>query len=115
MCVLKVGGLNSDSGRVVGMANGISLSKASEYEQLFQTRHRRAGRPSRENGDDVLFPSGDVDPVLTRVAQRRAFAVVHEEQRARLTTVFHNELKVLKRRGVEQVAADAGIQLSEGE
>lgn len=90
--------------------NSVRLSNASIYEQMFKTRHRRVGRPSRED-DDVLFPSGDAHPLLVRVAERRAFAVVHEEQRDRLRQVYGVELKVLSRRGVEEVARDAGITL----
>ena len=90
------------------------LSTASIYEQTFRTRHRGAGRPARDSaGEDILFSADGVHPVLVKVAQRRAFAVVHEEQRERLREVFGVELKVLKRRGVEEVARDAHIKLSE--
>lgn len=91
-----------------------ALSSASVYEQMFKTRHRRAGRPVREDGQDALFGAGGgdgVSPILRRVAERRAYAVVHEEQRARLREVFEGELKVLRRRGVEEVARDSGISL----
>lgn len=89
----------------------VRLSNASVYEQMFHVRHRRAGRPVRDDGDEAtLFPSSDAHPVLVRVAERRAFAVVHEEQRGRLREVFGVELKVLRRRGVAEVAADAGIK-----
>lgn len=88
---------------------GPALSSASEYEQLFKTRHRGPGRPSRDDGsDEPLFPSSDLDPILVRTAERRAFAVVHEENRERLRAIYHSELAVLKRRGPEQVAADTG-------
>jgi len=88
---------------------GQRLSTASPYEQTFQTRHRQVGRPS---GDvEPLFAGADADPVIALIAKRRAYAVVHEEQRARLKEVFDKELKVLKRRGLEQVAADAGVKL----
>lgn len=86
-----------------------NLSTASPYEQTFKTRHRRAGRPL---GDvDPLFAGSDADPVIALVAKRRAYAVVHQEQRARLQEVWESELKVLKRRGLSVVAADAGVKL----
>lgn len=92
----------------------VRLSNASVYEQMFKTRHRRAGRPVRDDGSvDVLFPSDGEEPLLVRVAERRAFAVVHEENRERLRAVFGVELKVLKRRGVAEVARDAGISIPE--
>lgn len=93
------------------------LSPQSEYEQMFKTRHRRAGRPpaAAASGLDenrgVLFDGSDSDPILVRVAQRRSFAIVHEENRERLAQLFKAELKVLRRRGVAEVAADAGISL----
>lgn len=85
------------------------LSTASIYEQLFQTRHRRAGRPLGDT--KPLFAGTDADPLIQMVAKRRAYAVVHEEQRDRLKQVFDTELRVLKRRGVTTVAADAGVKL----
>ena len=88
-----------------------TLSKASVYEQMFHTRHRRSGRPEREDGDSVLFNTADVHPVLARAAQRRAYAVVHEENRGRLREIFSIEMKVLKRRGVQEVATDIGMPL----
>jgi len=91
-----------------------NLSSASTYEQMFRTRHRRSGRPVRSD-DEPLFGGVDVEPVLRRVAERRAYAVVHEEQRARLREVFEGELKVLRRRGVEEVARDSGISLESKE
>lgn len=60
----------------------------------------------------MLFPSKDRNPLLARIAQRRAYAVVHEENRARLTEVFLKELKVLERRPIEEVASDVGINLT---
>ena len=90
-------------------AGSVTLSKASVYEQTFGTRHRRVGRPA---DSEPLFAVGpEVDPVLALVAKRRAYAVVAHEQRDRLQEVFAAELKVLRRRGLEQVAADAGIRL----
>lgn len=89
------------------------LSTASPYEQKFKTRHRRAGRPI---GDvEPLFAGVDADPVIAMIAKRRAYAVVHEENRDRLYEVFHQELKVLRRRGLAQVAADSGVKLKENE
>lgn len=93
-----------------------SLSAASPYERLFGTRHRRVGRPS---GDELLSspyrdPSGvgGTDPLLLAVAKRRAQTVVLEECRSRLADVFAQELRVLKRRGVQEVARDVGVDLS---
>lgn len=92
------------------------LSKASPYEHLFGTRHRRVGRPS---GDELMSSPyrdpagvGGTDPLLLAVAKRRAQTVVLEECRARLGEVFAAELKVLKRRGVSEVARDVGVDLS---
>lgn len=85
-----------------------SLSTASPYEQLFGTRHRQVGRPT---GTEPLFSAPEVDPVIALIAKRRAYAVVHEEQRDRMSEVFAAELKVLKRRGLSVVAADAGVAL----
>ena len=50
---------------------------------------------------EVLFPAGDVHPTIASLAERRAYAVVHEENRDRLSEVFHKELQILKRRGLE--------------
>lgn len=104
-----------------GASRGARLSSASTYEQMFRTRHRTAGRPRREDGEPLFgdlaagaagsATGGAGAAVLRRIAERRAYAVVHEEQRARLREVFEAELKVLKRRGVEEVARDAGIRL----
>jgi hypothetical protein len=89
--------------------SGVTLSKASPYEVLFGTRHRRRGRP--DGSTEVTFDGAGVDPVIRSVAKRRAFAVVHEENRARLKEVYEAELKVLGRRGAEVVARDAGVAL----
>ena len=90
-----------------------TLSKASPYEQTFGTRHRRVGRPQGDT--EPLFGSvlngRDVDPLIVKVARRRAYAVVAEEQRERLREVFERELKVLSRRELSVVAADAGVKL----
>jgi hypothetical protein len=91
------------------MANkskGKALSVASPYEQLFRTRYRSVGRPS---GDaEPLFAAPDADPDIAAVAKRRAYAVVHEEQRERLSELFERELRVLNRRGKDEVMADVG-------
>lgn len=89
------------------------LNPASIYEAMFKTRHRRSGRPAlgEPGGDgETLFPSGGAHPLLVRVAERRAVAVVHEEQRSRLNEVFRKELAVLARRGVQEVAEDIGYK-----
>ena len=86
------------------------LSPKSAYEQLFGVRHRRPGRPVSDDGEP-LFPTGDVHPLIARVAQRRAFAVVHEEHRAELGSVYRAELAVLKRRELADVAEDVGVEL----
>lgn len=64
---------------------------------------------------EPLFVAEGVDPILVSVAKRRAYAVVHEEQRQRMAEVFALELKVLKRRGLVQVATDAGYSMAAGE
>lgn len=87
-----------------------TLAKDSIYEQKFGTRHRRSGRPS--GGNDVIFPSEGVHPVIQRLASRRAMAIVMEENKDRLEALYHTERKVLQRRGLKQVAADAGIAIS---
>jgi hypothetical protein len=89
------------------------LARDSEYEQRFGTRHRRSGRPS--GGDDVIFPSEGVHPVIQRLAMRRAMAVVLDESKERLAALYHSERKVLERRGLKQVAADAGIKVNVSE
>lgn len=96
---------------------GESLSKASPYEQAFGTRHRKVGRPSGDTEPlfGTVLNGRDVDPVIALVAKRRAYAVVNEEQRDRLAEVFSAELRVLARRGVEVVAADAGVKLAVNE
>lgn len=95
------------------VGNGGRLSVASPYEQTFQTRHRGVGRPSGDT--EPLFGSvlngREVDPLIVLIAKRRAYAVVHEEQRERLAEVFDKEMAVLRRRGIETVAADAGVAL----
>lgn len=90
-----------------GNRNGrVSLSTASPYEQMFKTRHRGRGRP---DGDvQPIFVAEGVDPVLVSVAKRRAYAVVHQEQRERMREIFEAELKVLRRRGTDVVLADTG-------
>lgn len=90
----------------------MTLSEASPYEKTFGTRHRRVGRPADR---EPLFLAPDVDPLIALIAKRRAFAVVHEEQRERMADVFAQELKVLRRRGVKQVAKDAGVKLPTNE
>lgn len=94
---------------------GTSLSKASPYEQTFGTRYRRVGRPTGDELAESPYrdPSGgQLDPLLLAVAKRRAQTVVLEEQRDRLGVVFAAELKVLRRRGVEEVARDVGVDLA---
>lgn len=76
------------------------LSNASVYEQMFGTVHRGVGRPM---GDvEPLFASAadlkSYDAGVVSAAKRRAYAVVHAEQRVRLREVFVRELKVLARR-----------------
>lgn len=89
-----------------------SLSKASAYEQLFRTRQRRAGRPTEEGIDtEPLFPAGNLHPIVQRIAQRRAYAVVHEENKDRLRELYAAEARVLGRRDLEDVAADAGVKV----
>lgn len=83
-----------------------TLSAASEYEQIFGVRHRPPGRPSRAELDEPLFPRGDVPDLVGRVAERRAYAVVHEKHRAELASIYRAELKVLLRRGEDAVRAD---------
>lgn len=89
------------------------LSPKSIYEQMFGTRYRRPGRPNVADGEEPLFPLGTAHPLVARVAQRRAFAVVHEESRGRLAEVYRQELAVLRRRDVEDVAEDVGVSLGE--
>lgn len=92
------------------MANNTSarrLSPASEYEQTFGVRHRPPGRPAR-SAEEPLFPRGDVPDLIGRVAERRAYAVIHEKYRAELAELYRAELKVLLKRGVDVVAADIG-------
>ncbi|AWY04457.1 hypothetical protein SEA_GILDA_1 [Microbacterium phage Gilda] len=94
---------------------GTSLSKASPYEQTFKTRYRRVGRPTGDELAESPYrdPSGgQLDPLLLAVAKRRAQTVVLEEQRSRLADVFSAELKVLRRRGVSEVARDVGVDLA---
>lgn len=93
------------------------LSKASPYEARFGTRQRPIGRPSGDT--EPLFASAadlkGIDPLIVSVAKRRAYSVVHEEQRERLREVFLAELGVLKRRGVDVVAEDSGYRSGYGE
>lgn len=93
------------------MAKDVGLDPESRYENVFGTRHRRAGRPL--GGDDVIFPGDGVHPVIQRLAARRATAVVLEENKDELATIYARELRVLQRRGLKQVAADAGIAVKE--
>lgn len=89
-----------------------SLSAVSVYEQMFGTRHRSVGRPAGDVEPVFVDPTGGgVDPLLLSVAKRRAYAVVHQENRERLAEVFAVELKVLRRRGVKVVAGDVGVNL----
>lgn len=88
-----------------------TLSKASVYEQTFRTRHRTPGRPTDVEDTEPMFSAPEVDPVIVRVATRRAYAVLHNSYKDELRSLFAKELAVLRRRGVETVAADAGIRL----
>jgi hypothetical protein len=94
------------------LIKGKTLSKASIYETMFGTRHRGPGRPNDTDDTEPLFPTGNTHVLLADVAMRRAYAVVHEENKARLREVFTKELKVLERRGVEQVAVDSNRDLN---
>lgn len=89
----------------------LQLSKVSKYEQTFKTRHRPSGRPTDIEDTEPLFPAANVHPVLADVARRRAYALVHHENRGALRRYYQDELKVLERRGVDQVAADSGKTL----
>lgn len=84
-----------------------TLSDKSVYESLFGVRHRGPGRP----GSETMFPGDGVPRLIADLARRRAYAVVHEEQRPRLREVYFTEVDVLKRRGLARVAADAGYEL----
>ena len=84
-----------------------SLSPKSPFESIFKTRYRGPGRPA----ESETFSPVDVHPVIKQQAQRRAYAVLHEESKARLDEVFLEEVAVLRRRGVEVVAADCGVSL----
>lgn len=86
------------------------LASDSVYEQLFGTRHRRSGRPA--GGDDVIFSGDGTHPLIQRIAARRATAVVLEESKDRLASLFRREVAVLERRGLKQVAADAGVKIT---
>jgi len=90
----------------------LQLSKVSKYEQTFKTRHRPSGRPTDIEDVAPLFPAANVHPVLADVARRRAYALVHHENRDALRRYYQDELKVLERRGVAQVAADSGKTLT---
>lgn len=103
---------NTSGARGTGSGR-VGLSSASPYENLFKTRHRGRGRPDGEA--EPIFEGGGADPLLVAVAKRRAYSVVHEEQRDRMREIFTQELKVLKRRGVDVVARDIGIERSLGE
>lgn len=92
-----------------GIRGGEKLSTASPYEQTFGTRHRKVGRPVGDN--EPIFVAPDVDPLIALIAKRRAFAVLHEKHREELQALFLAEKAVLKRRGTEVVARDAGVKL----
>jgi len=55
-----------------------------------------------------MFPGAGVSRLIADVARRRAYAVVHEEEKERLMEVFAVEREVLKARGVERVMKDIG-------
>jgi hypothetical protein len=84
--------------KIDGMAN------KSEYEAMFGVRHRPPGRPT--GGDGSLFPRGGVSELVGRVAERRAYAVIHEKYRDELARVYRAECAVLSARGDERVQAD---------
>jgi hypothetical protein len=89
-----------------------TLSKASPYEQKFKTRHRGSGRPTADDLDlEPVFPMGDSNPTVAAIARRRAYAVVHEEEKDRLREVFRAELRVLNRRDIAEVFEDAHIKV----
>jgi len=90
----------------------LQLSKESPYEKVFGVRHRGSGRPTGSGEDGAVFPRAvhnGVDPLIVAVAKRRAYAVIHQEQRERLSEIFAAEVGVLKRRGVVRVARDVGV------
>lgn len=99
----------------VGVKRKSGLSPDSEYEQTFGVRHRRSGRPNKDDGGEVMFPAGNDNPFLVTIAQRRAYAVVHEKYKAELSAIFASELAVLRKRGIKQVAADAGYDYEESD
>ena len=80
------------------------LSKSSIYEQMFGTTRRSVGRPLGDT--EPLFASAEdlrsYEPEVVSAAKRRAYAVVHEENRARIREVFLKELKVLARRVMKE-------------
>lgn len=92
---------------------GEKLSVASPYEQTFGTRHRKVGRPQGDTEPlfGTVLNGRSVDPTIALIAKRRAYAVIQERHRSELAEVFDAELKVLARRGVAVVAADAGVKL----
>lgn len=80
--------------------SGNGLSKASVYEQMFGTVKRGVGRPAGDT-DPVFASAADLErfePAVVSAAKRRAYAVIHEENRVRLREVFLKELKVLDKR-----------------
>lgn len=86
--------MNTKTETTVG---GVELDSRSPYETLFKTRHRRPGRP---DAAEPIFPSGAYPPPVVDAARRRAFAVLHEEGKARLAELFVAEAVVLNERFV---------------
>jgi hypothetical protein len=67
----------------------------SLYEKMFRTRARGKGRPP---GGDVIFPIREKEHKdLAQLARQRAFAIVLEENKDRLSELFESEYKVLER------------------
>jgi len=77
-------------------------SSGSLYEKMFGVVRRGPGRPLGDT--EPLFASvadlESFDASVVSLAKRRAYAVVHEENRKRLREVFLLELKALTE-GVE--------------
>lgn len=93
---------------------GKSLSKASPYEQMFRARHRGPGRPTDVEDQAPVFVDETANPILVKIARRRAYAVLHEEYKERMRELFKAEIKVLKRRDFFEVLEDARVSVFDG-
>lgn len=89
----------SERGRYRRRDGSTDLGHVSEYERLFGVRrNRRPGRPRGVRPQHFVFPRAGKDPDVARAARQRAVAVVMEENKERLRSLYESEYALLESR-----------------